>query len=58
MGGMSPDEFFWVFVEGNYHDFLADEASKGAASMQLFQPFIWLTIILIIASDTPLLIEF
>ena len=27
MGGMSPDEFFWVFVEGNYHDFLAEEAS-------------------------------
>jgi len=27
MGGMSPDEFLLVFVEGNYHDFFAEEAS-------------------------------
>ena len=27
MGGMSPDKFLWVFVEGNYNDFL----DKGAS---------------------------
>lgn len=27
MGGMRPDDFFWVFVEGNYRDFLTEEAS-------------------------------